>query len=82
MAASAEKSPKLRFLERKLRLKESLVSSLKRKKQLQARQGDNCHFDIAFANLHEPPAEERDNLTGRRLSKAGMRQQFTQWHSN
>lgn len=59
------------------------MSSLKRKKRMQAREGDGCHFDIAFANFHEAAGEERDNLTSLRVRKGGKpRQEFTKWHSN
>lgn len=73
----------MKFLERKLRLKESLVSSLRRKKRMQGmKEGQADHFDIAFANFHEM-TEERDNLTSLKFRKAAKgRQEFMKWHSN
>ena len=53
------------------------IKGTEEEEALQVREGDNCHFDITFANFHETPSEERDNLTGLRLRKAGkFRQQF------
>ena len=59
------------------------MSSLRRKKRSQAKEGESCHFDIAFANFHEAANEERDNLTSLKFRKTGKaRQEFAKWHSN